>query len=521
MQLEQQIQQAFEAKGLAAELGTLKPSQRPDLCDFVCNGAMAGAGKLKMKPLDLASEIVAALDVPHGSKAEAVAPGFINVTVSDQWILDQLFSQYDTNAMFDGTVVMDFGGANIAKPMHVGHLRSLVIGDALSRIANYLGYKVIRDIHLGDWGLQMGMLIATGARPHNLSDLLRLYVNASNRIKEDESFKLSAQEATVALQSGETNAFWTWRKFVRLSVESVRKDCQLLGVDFDLWHGESDASKWLDDTLDILGGAVRESEGALVIGEDPPLILKNQTGAWLYGATDLATINARQATYKPNEIIYVVDERQALHFKQVFAAGQILTGAKLTHVGFGTVNGPDGKPYKTRAGGTPSLASLLNEAIEKASERTDDLESAEKVAIAAVKFNDLQSKRTTNYIFDLDRALSHEGHTGVYLLYAVTRINSIEAKATVASGEPVLNSPLKRQIGLALGNFNAVVQNAWASKMPHFICEHLLNLASLFSQLYAQESIGGDAGNLGLALFVRDQLKLGLGLLGIETVQTM
>lgn len=520
MDIGQQIKQAFEAKGLAAELGELKPSQRSDLCDFVCNGALAGASKLKMKPLDLATEIANSIEVPPGAKVEACFPGFINVTVSTTWIQDKLSALYGTKSD-QGTIILDYGGANIAKPMHVGHLRSLVLGDSLSRIGQHLGYRVITDVHLGDWGLQMGMLLATGERPRNLSDLQRLYVQASNRIKEDEAFKLAAQEATVALQKGESEVFWRWKDFVRLSLASVRHDCNALGVTFDLWLGESDAADWLDDTFDILNEAVRLSDGALVIGDDPPLVLKNQAGAWLYGATDLATINSRQAHYSPKEIIYVVDERQALHFKQVFAAGQILTGATLTHVGFGTVNGADGKPYKTRAGGTPSLASLLNEAAEKASERIADVELAWKVALAAVKFSDLQSKRTTNYIFDLDRALSHEGHTGVYLLYAVTRINSIKAKATVTPTLPALDTPLKRQIGLTLANFDAVVQNAWDTKMPHFICEHLLNLASMFSQFYAQESIGSDAGNLSLALLVQDQLTLGLNLLGIETVPSM
>jgi arginyl-tRNA synthetase len=520
MDIGQQIKQAFEAKGLAAELGELKPSQRSDLCDFVCNGAFAGAARLQTKPLDLANDIVASLDIPSEYKVEVAGKGFINVTVSNQWILDQLAALYG-NTYYDGTVVLDYGGANVAKPMHVGHLRSLVLGDSLSRIAQYLGYQVVRDVHLGDWGLQMGMLLASGKQADHISDLVNLYVDASNRAKEDESFKLAAQEATVKLQSFDPDALEKWQKFVGLSVASIQNDCAALGVTFDLWLGESDAAEWLPDTIDILGETVRESEGALVVGDDPPLILKNQAGAWLYGATDLATINARQAMYSPNEIIYVVDERQALHFKQVFAAGQILTQAKLTHVGFGTVNGADGKPYKTRAGGTPTLGYLLAQAGAKASERIDDPHLARKVALAAVKFSDLQSKRTTNYVFDLDRALSHEGHTGVYLLYAVTRINSIEAKASVPVGQPALDTQLKRQIGLTLANFDKVLLNAWQNKMPHFLCDHLLTLASMFSQFYAQENIGGDSHNLGLALLVREQLKVGLGLLGIETVKSM
>jgi arginyl-tRNA synthetase len=332
-----------------------------------------------------------------------------------------------------------------------------------------------------------------------------------------------AQKWTKLLQGNYPQATFMWEKIKQISLKSVREDLDKLGVKFDLWLGESNASGYLTAVGPYLPN-VRESEGALLAGNyDPPLMLKNSAGVWLYAATDLATILMREEQ-GADEIIYVVDERQALHFKQVFDVGQHITDAKLTHVGFGTVNGPDGKPFKTREGDTPSLKGLLNEAEQKALARTSHPESAHRIALAALKFNDLKNKRTTNYTFDLEAALSHEGHTGVYLLYTVTRINSIESKALAAGVKPtemLLDTPAKRQLGLTMANFNQVVSNAWENKMPHFICEHLLSLASQFNVFYAHENIGNSPENLALALEVQNQLTLGLILLGIGTVQKM
>jgi arginyl-tRNA synthetase len=570
----------FAAQNLPAELGTVRISDRPDLAQFQCNGAMAAAKIVGKPPREIAEHITAALlDNPHIAAASIAGPGFININLTDAVIQDHLTLQTQ-NANFgvpkaakQDTIVLDYGGPNVAKAMHVGHLRSSIIGESLRRFYLFAGYKTLGDVHLGDWGLPMGQLISAleiqhpdwpyfkeqdsypSESPVTIDDLAALYPLASAACKEDETRLAAAREATAKLQDGHKGYRALWRHFVNVSIADIKENFENLDVHFDLWLGESDAhdtiAPMVKDLQDRNIGI--ESEGAIVIPvaknsdnkEMPPLILLKSDGAVMYGTTDLATIKDRMDDYNPAKIIYVVDQRQALHFEQVFRAarkGEITPeSTDLIHAGFGTMNGTDGKPFKTRAGGIMKLEDLIAMGVEKATTRlneaslaqdmseTERADIANKVAIAAIKFADLQNNRISDYIFDLDRMTAFEGKTGPYLLYQVVRIKSLLAKATdkgLHAGKLELTD-IDRPLALLIGEFPDHFATALHNHTPHVLCDYAYKLAQTFSSFYGnchiltEENEALRASRLQLCTLTADLLQVILDLLGIAIPERM
>ena len=576
---------AFEAVGLEARFGDVRRSDKPELADFQCNGAMAAAKLAGRNPREIAGEIAAALKVhPLVLSAEVAGPGFINLRVSDgalstraEAVRGDAMAGAEKAADAQVTVI-DFGGANVAKPMHVGHLRSAVIGDTLQRLLRFLGDTVISGVHLGDWGLQMGHLVTeledeqpglvyfdagfTGPYPAQspvtIEDLGRLYPQASNKAKADEARNERSQKAVAEMQAGRAGYRALLRHFIDVSVEALKVDYGFLNVSFDLWKGESDVDHLIADLVERFktAGLAEQSDGAWIVHvakesdkkEMPPVMLVNSRGGTGYHTTDLATIEDRMATLKPapERMLYVVDQRQALHFEQVYRAAGLLgliEEARLEHIGFGTVNGPDGKPFKTREGGVLRLADLnamaLDEAtkkIEAAGKLPEDmgederLAAARQVAVAALRFSDLMNTRMTNYVFDLDRFTSFEGKTGPYLLYAAVRVKSVLRKAAEAGhlpGAVSVHEETERALVLQLDGFGAALLGSREKRMPHILCEHLYSMAQAFSAFYGALPIASEpdagklASRLALADAVRHQLETGLGLLGITVPERM
>ncbi|MEQ9506206.1 MAG: arginine--tRNA ligase [Hyphomonas sp.] len=576
---------AFVAMGLEARFGEVRRSDKPELADFQCNGAMAAAKAAGRNPREIAGEIAGALKA-HASvlSAEVAGPGFINIRVSDA-ALSARAEAVRGDAMAGAerapdcqVTVIDFGGANVAKPMHVGHLRSAVIGDTLQRMLRFLGDTVISDVHLGDWGLQMGHLVTeledeqpgliyfdagyTGPYPSEppvtIEDLGRLYPQASNKAKADAARNERSQKAVAEMQAGRAGYRALLRHFIDVSIEELKKDYGFLNVSFDLWKGESDVDGLIPGLVELFkaAGLAVKSDGAWIVPvaresdkkEMPPVMLVNSRGGTGYHTTDLATIEDRMANLvpTPERMLYVVDQRQALHFEQVYrAAGMLglIEEDRLEHIGFGTVNGADGKPFKTREGGVLRLADLNNMAldeawkkIEAAGKMPEDMGEeerfgvAKKVAVAALRFSDLMNTRLTNYVFDLDRFTSFEGKTGPYLLYAAVRIKSVLRRAAEAghlSGAVNVTEETERALVLQLDGFGAALLGAREKRMPHILCEHLYSLAQAFSGFYgalpiASETDGGKrASRLAIADAVRHQLETGLELLGINVPERM
>ena len=575
---------AFEAMGLEARFGEVRRSDKPELADFQCNGAMAAAKAAGRNPREIAAEIAARLK-EHASvlSAEVAGPGFINLRVSDA-ALSARAEDVRGDAMAgaekaaDAAVtVIDFGGANVAKPMHVGHLRSAVIGDTLQRICRFAGDQVTSDVHLGDWGLQMGHLVTelydeqpgliyfdaayTGPYPAEppvtIDDLGRLYPQASNKAKADAARNERSQMAVAEMQAGRPGYRALLRHFIEVSIEALKLDYGFLNVSFDLWKGESDVDGLIPGLVERFkqAGLAEESDGALIVHvaresdkkEMPPVMLVNSRGGTGYHTTDLATILDRMDTLTPTpeRMLYVVDQRQALHFEQVFRAADklgLIAEDRLEHIGFGTVNGPDGKPFKTREGGVLRLADLQAMAMEEADKKLsaanlpadmgadERFDVAKKVAVAALRFSDLMNTRTTNYVFDLDRFTSFEGKTGPYLMYAAVRVKSVLRKAAEnghSAGKVVVTEDAERTLVLQLDGFGAALLGAREKRMPHILCEHLYGLAQAFSSFYAALPIAAEAdgekraSRLALADAVRHQLETGLGLLGIDVPERM
>lgn len=576
---------AFEGMGLEARFGEVRRSDKPELADFQCNGAMAAAKAAGRNPREIAGEIAAALKAEAlVLSAEVAGPGFINIRVSDA-ALSARAEDVRRDAMAGGekagdaqVTVIDFGGANVAKPMHVGHLRSAVIGDTLQRICRFAGDTVISDVHLGDWGLQMGHLVTeledeqpglvyfdaayTGPYPKEppvgIEDLGRLYPQASNKAKADEARNERSQKAVAEMQAGRPGYRALLRHFIDVSVEELKKDYGFLNVSFDLWKGESDVDDLIPGLVERFkqAGLAEQSDGAWIVRvaresdkkEMPPVMLVNSRGGTGYHTTDLATILDRMETLKPapERMLYVVDQRQALHFEQVYRAAGLLgliAEDKLEHIGFGTVNGADGKPFKTREGGVLRLADLNNMALEEAFRKVEAagklpedmgeeerFDVAKKVAVAALRFSDLMNTRTTNYVFDLDRFTSFEGKTGPYLMYAAVRVKSVLRKAAEAGHQPgtvAVSEDVERALVLQLDGFGAAVLGAREKRMPHILCEHLYNVAQAFSSFYSALPIAAEAdaakraSRLALADAVRHQLEVGLDLLGITVPERM
>ena len=562
----------------------MRRSDKPELADFQCNGAMAAAKAAGKNPRDIAAGVAAALKAhPMVLSAEVAGPGFINLRVSDaalsaraEVVRGDAMAGAERAADAQVTVI-DFGGANVAKPMHVGHLRSAVIGDTLQRICRFAGDTVISDVHLGDWGLQMGHLVTeledeqpglvyfdagyTGPYPAEppvtIDDLGRLYPQASIKAKADEARNERSQKAVAEMQAGRAGYRALLRHFIDVSVEALKKDYGFLNVSFDLWKGESDVDHLIPGLVERFkaAGLAEESDGAWIVRvakesdkkEMPPVMLVNSRGGTGYHTTDLATILDRMEslTPKPERMLYVVDQRQALHFEQVYrAAGMLglIEESRLEHIGFGTVNGTDGKPFKTREGGVLRLADLQAMALEEADKKLsaanlpadmgadERADVAKKVAVAALRFSDLMNTRTTNYVFDLERFTSFEGKTGPYLMYAAVRVKSVLRKAAEAGhapGKVAVSEESERALVLQLDGFGAALLGAREKRMPHILCEHLYSLAQAFSAFYAALPIAAEAdaakraSRLALADAVRHQLETGLGLLGITVPERM
>lgn len=573
---------AFAALGLDASLGAMRRSDRPDLADFQCNGAMAAAKKLGKNPREIATAVVEALKASSLVAATDVAgPGFINVKLSAQ-ALSQRAEQIAADPRSGAArveqprnVVIDFGGWNVAKEMHIGHLRSTVIGDSLQRLFRFMGDSVTSDVHLGDWGLQMGQLInevkleqpglpyfdADFAGPYpetspvTMDDLGRLYPQASAKSKSDEARRDEDRKATQELQSGRPGYRALWRHFCTVTRVGLERECASLGVRFNLWKGESDAEPFVPELVEDLKarGIAEFDAGAWVVRvaretdkkEMPPIILVNRDGAIGYHGSDLGTIIDRKRTLDPQLSLYVVDQRQALHFEQVFRASEragYLPEKELEHLGFGTVNGPDGKPFKTRDGGILKLHEFIAQADATAIARmkeaelggdvseAEQLDIAHKVAVAAIKFSDLSNGRLTNYIFDLDRFVSFEGKTGPYLLYAAVRIKSLARRAEAAGVTPgaiTIELDAERALVLALDGFNDALRGTYDKRMPHILCDHIYTLAQAFSGFYAAAQIMAEpelarrASRFALAMATLKQLELGLGLIGIDIPERM
>jgi len=580
-ELSRLVGQAFAAEGLSDSFGQVQISDRPDLAPFQCNGALAAAKATKSNPRALAEKIAAQLKRESiFSRVEIAGPGFLNLDLSDQALNARAASLAQTaepcvSPANGKTAVIDFGGTNIAKPMHVGHLRSSIIGDCLQRLYRANGWRVISDVHLGDWGLQMGQLISeieiegiaslyfdpnvAGPYPEqspvSMEDLEVLYPRASAACKADPARLEAARRATVDLQAGRPGYRALWRHFVKVSEAGLEREFGALGVKFDLWNGESSVDALIPPMIEDLKkrGLAGLSEGALVVevarNDDkkplPPLLLVKSEGGVLYGTTDLATVIDRVRAYDPDLILYVVDHRQHGHFEQVFRAAQkagYAGKAELEHVGYGTMNGADGKPFKTRAGGVTKLFDLIAMAKAEAEKRLAEAgigedygaeeraEIARKVGIAAIKFADLSNHRTTDYVFDLERFSKFEGKTGPYLQYAAVRIQSMLRKAReqgFETGTPAINSPEERKLILQLLSLTDRLQAAEDKRAPNMLCEYAFELAQNFSRFYGEHHVlsepdlGLRASRLGLCALVLAVLVGILGLLGIEVPERM
>ena len=598
---------AFAAQGLPVELGRVTASDRPDLADFQCNGALPAAKVAGKPPREIAAAIVEALSGhPLLQSVEIAGLGFINLRVSARALSDrarEISADERTGAgevAEARRVIVDYGGPNVAKPMHVGHLRASIIGESVKRIYRFRGDQVLGDAHFGDWGFQMGLLIVaccdedpfvrtlmerlTGTALPSPSDqtqvmgaladhidlplLDRLYPEAAGRAKTDVDYRDRARRATAELQGGRLGYRLLWQHFVKVSRVALEREFHALGIDFDLWKGESDVDGLIDPMVHELDakGLLANDQGARVIhlarpGETKkkkaadgtvyeapspdPLLVVSSEGSAMYGTTDLATVLDRSRTFAPHLILYCVDQRQADHFEQVFRASYLAGYAEpgsLEHIGFGTMNGPDGKPFKTREGGVLKLHDLIEMTRAKARERLQEaglggeLEPAEfedtahKVAVAALKFADLSNYRGTSYIFDLDRFSSFEGKTGPYLLYQAVRIKSLLRRAESERLEPgriSIVEPAERELAMLLDAFDTALIEAYDKKAPNFIAEHAFKLAQSFSRFYAACPIlqaGNEAtagSRLALAVTTLKQLELALDLLGIETPERM
>jgi arginyl-tRNA synthetase len=590
--LSEAVRAAFAAEGLPDDLARVSPSDRPDLADFQSNGALAAAKQAKANPRELAGRVAARLDGnPDIASIEIAGPGFINLRVTDAALAARV-TALSASPMVGASlvaeprrVVIDYGGPNVAKPMHVGHLRSSIIGESLKRLFRFRGDTVWGDAHFGDWGFQMGLLIAAledegkadafqGDGPYpddspvSLEDLERLYPAAAGRAKEDPAFRDRARKTTAELQAGRPGYRALWKHMHDVSMAALQRDFGALGVTFDLWKGEADADPLIPGMVAELEakGLLVDDQGARVVhvardGEtktkkltdgtvvtvpspDPLLVISSE-GSAMYGTTDLATILDRRQEQDFDLVLYVVDQRQAEHFEQVFRAAMLAGYAQpgqLEHLGFGTMNGPDGKPFKTRAGGVLKLADLIEMTRDKARARLheaglgEDLspeafeDIAARVAVAALKFADLSNWRGTSYIFDLDRFTSFEGKTGPYLLYQAVRIKSLLRRAAAenaTTGDIDIIEPAERELALVLDAFQQAVEEAYDRRGPNALAEHAYRLAQAFSKFYAACPIlaaGYEAtrgARLALTEAVLKQLEIALDLLGIETPAQM
>lgn len=582
--LTKKLEAAFEEVSYDKSYAAVSVSNRPDLCEFQCNGAMSLAKLYKKKPLDIALEVVEKLKEDKAfSKLEAVPPGFINMSLSNGFLSDYLQSmskeeKFGINITDrKDKIIVDYGGANVAKPLHVGHLRSAIIGESIKRLGAYFGNEMIGDVHLGDWGLQMGLIIEQlkcdkpdlvyfdenynaeypKGTAFSLEELEEIYPKASARSKEDKEFRDKAQENTLRLQSGYAPYIAIWEHIMMISKADLKKNYDNLDVHFELWKGESDVQKYIEDLCKDLEERkiAYISDGALVvdIGEEgdtkelPPCIIRKSDGAALYATSDLATLIEREMLYDPDAYIYVADKRQELHYTQFFRVARkaniVKPEHRLSFIGFGTMNGSDGKPFKTRDGGVmrlEHLITLVNEAVYKKIKDNRDIEDEEAkniastVGLAALKYGDLSNQAAKDYVFDIDRFTSFEGNTGPYILYTIVRIKSILAKYEESSDVKVDYSYLKpaiheseKALGLELSKFNYVLNNAWKEIAPHRICQYIYSLSNLFNSFYHEVKILSEEDEerklsyLALILLTKSVLEDCIDILAIKAPERM
>ena len=578
-----EMKAAFRAAGYGEELAKVTLSNRPDLCEYQCNGAMAGAKTYRKAPFMIAEDVVSHLsDSGCFESVEAVKPGFINLKLSPAFAADYLNEMAADSKMGveaekePRTIMIDYGGPNVAKPLHVGHLRSAIIGESVKRIARFKGNKVIGDIHLGDWGYQMGLIITELKKrkpelpyfdeqfegeypeeaPFTIGELEEIYPTASAYAKEHEDYREEALHATYLLQNGYRGYRAIWNHIMNVSVADLKKNYEKLNVEFDLWKGEADAQKYIPDMVQRLKdeGYAHYDNGALVVDvqeesdnkEVPPCMILKSDGAALYDTTDLATLVQREQDYHPDEVIYVVDKRQELHFIQVFRCakktGIVGEDTKLTFLGFGTMNGKDGKPFKTREGGVMRLENLIREIDEemykkimdnRTVEEAEAKRTAEIVGLAAIKYGDLSNQASKDYIFDVDRFTSFEGNTGPYILYTIVRIKSILNKYQENGGSleglKILpaESVYEKALMLQVLKFNDVIDTVYEETAPHKICAYIYELANEFNKFYHETKILSEedeekkSGYIALLSLAKRVLETWIDLLGFEAPERM
>jgi len=581
--LQEELSAAFEKAGYDKKYAKVGVSNRPDLCQYQCNGALAAAKEYHKAPIQMANEVVEFLkDSESFKEIAAQAPGFINMSVSDRFLADYINKMAASETLGldkaenPETIVIDYGGANVAKPLHVGHLRSAVIGESIKRTARYLGHKVIGDVHLGDWGLQIGLIITELKHrkpelvyfdesfdgeyptepPFTMSDLEEIYPYASGYSKEHPEYKEEAQTATAELQSGRKGYLALWQHIINVSVADLKKIYTKLNVEFDLWKKESDAQPYIPQMVQDMkdGGYAHIDQGALVVDvkeetdtkEIPPCMILKSNGATLYNTTDLATIVERRRLFDPDEIIYVVDKRQSLYFEQVFRCARktkiIGEDVKLEFVGFGTMNGKDGKPFKTRDGGVLRLEKLLEDVNEQVLDKMKDRDmdkdmiddAAAKISLAAIKYGDLSNQASKDYIFDVDRFTSFEGNTGPYILYTIVRTKSLLAKVKAqnitvdekSAIEPA-DSKSETDVMLALTKWSETVNAAFEEHAPHKICQFVYELSDTFNKFYHENKIVTNENEkqrdsyIKLSALVGKVLETAIELLGLEAPERM
>ena len=585
-----EVTKAFTDCGYDAKYGKVTLSNRPDLCEYQCNGAMAAAKEYKKAPFMIADEVAAKLaEASMFSMTESVKPGFLNLKLDEAFLASYVADMQKDEGRFGcekaknpKTIMIDYGGPNVAKPLHVGHLRSAIIGESIKRIGKFAGHKVIGDVHLGDWGLQMGLIITElklrqpdlvyfdenfegeypKEAPFTISELEEIYPTASKKSKEDEAYKEAAMQATYELQNGRKGYQALLSHILNVSVTDLKKNYENLNVSFELWKGESDAQPYIPAMVQKMkdDGFAYVSDGALVVDvkedtdtkEIPPCMILKSDGASLYNTTDLATIVWREEDYDPDEIIYVVDKRQELHFVQVFRCarktGLVKPETELKFLGFGTMNGKDGKPFKTRDGGVMRLEYLVseidNEMLKKITENQkakenlgireeEAKETAKTVALAAIKYGDLSNQASKDYIFDIDRFTSFEGNTGPYILYTIVRIKSILHKyhdlGKSAEGAVITSahSESEKNLMLEISKFNAVIDGAFADTAPHKICSYIYDLANAFNSFYHETKIMSEEDEMVQKSYIRlleltkSVLETSIDLLGFSAPERM
>ena len=579
----EELAEAFEKAGYDKSYAKVTLSNRPDLCEYQCNGAMAGAKTYRKAPIMIANDVVDNLkESKYLEEVNAVNPGFINMKLNKKFVADYLNQMKSEESLgLEKTenprmIVVDYGGPNVAKPLHVGHLRSAIIGESVKRIARKMGHKVLGDIHLGDWGYQMGLIITELKKrqpelpyfdedfagnypeeaPFTIGELEEIYPTASAKAKEDEVYREEALHATYLLQNGHKGYTAIWNHIMQVSVSDLKKNYANLNVEFDLWKGESDAQAYIPDMIERLKeeGFAHVDEGALVIDvqeetdtkEIPPCMIQKSDGASLYGTTDLATLVQRVQDYHPDQVIYIADKRQELHFLQVFRAakktGIVPEKTDLQFLGFGTMNGKDGKPFKTREGGVMRLENLIAEITEEMYKKITDNRTVEEaeaqatakvVGMSAIKYGDLSNQASKDYVFDVDRFTSFEGNTGPYILYTIVRIKSIlnkyqaEGKALDGLQIEAAHNDSEKALMLEALKYNEVIENAFEEMAPHKICAFIYDLANAFNRFYhetkilAEENESVQKSYVALLVLTKQVLESCIDVLGFEAPERM